>query len=114
MRERSTDGFAKGCAGMKDAHPKETTVCEFCFLQNGVFLYLACSYQFQECLVLFVAGSLQLLQEQKVLRYSVMPCFLIAANAYILNFRVTLFSSEVSREYLLHLGHPLEGVVIMF
>lgn len=68
----------------------------------------------RKSLVLVVAGSLQLLQKQKVLRYSVMPCFLIAANAYVLNFRVTLFSSEVIREYLLHLGHPLEGVVIMF
>lgn len=44
----------------------------------------------RKSLVLVVAGPLQLLRKRKVLRYSVTPCFLIAAKAYMLNFRVTL------------------------
>lgn len=42
------DGFVKSCAGMHDAHPKETGVFEFCFFRTRFFLCLACSCQFHE------------------------------------------------------------------
>lgn len=48
VRMWSTEGFVKGCAGIQDAHPKETGVFEFCFFRTRFLLYPACSYQFPE------------------------------------------------------------------
>lgn len=119
VRERSTDGFVKGCAGMQGAHPKETSVCEYCFLWNSVFLYLACPYQFQEksnigcwCLpttsketkIPDILGNTLFSGSCKCLRVKFQNNFIDNKILY----------SEASREYLLYLGHPLEGVVIMF
>ena len=91
VRERSAGGFVKGCAGVQDAHPKETNVSGFCIWWSSVFQYPACSQQFQEKSNSWPPATSGETEGPEILGNTCVPT---TAKASMLNFRVTLWVTK--------------------